>query len=192
MADFYGKEHGGVQGLRHVQGRARTPCSLPSGPDDLPELRPRLLLPAVLPAAQDLPAVPSGHHPAPPDLSQQLSAGPGPRPGPRPPPPPAGPGLQLTPCSSQNSTAHCALGPSPQPRRVPPTLSLQALCQAGAGSIPDRWPEYCGGRERIPHGSRTEGLRREEAAVPSLSTGPSALGQCGSATSHLTGRSLLL
>lgn len=192
MADFYGKEHGGFQGLRHVQGGARTPCSLPSGPDDLPELRPRLLLPAVLPAAQDLPAVPSGHHPAPPDLSQQLSAGPGPRPGPGPLHHLQAQGSSSPPALARIVPAHCALGPSPQPRRAPPTLDLQALCQAGAGSIPDRWPEYCGGRERIPHGSRTEGLRREEAAVPSLSTGPSALGQCGSATSHLTGRSLLL
>lgn len=123
---------------RQVKGRAQTPRSFSSGPDDLPQLWPRLLLPTVLPAAEDLPAVPSGHQPAPPDLSEQLSAGPGPRPGPAAPSTSCRPRAQLTPCSSQNSTAHSTLGPSPQPQRAPPTIDFQALCQAGAGSIPDQ------------------------------------------------------
>lgn len=64
--------------VRSSGGRTRgpdVPALHPPGPDDLPQLRPRLLLPAVLPALAHLPTVPPGHRPAPPHLPQQLSTG---------------------------------------------------------------------------------------------------------------------
>lgn len=79
--DFLGKEQPGVWGIqwRHPQGTRQgqgpdTP-TLSAGPDDLPQLRPRVLLPGVLPATPYLPTVPPGDRPVPPDLPQQLSPG---------------------------------------------------------------------------------------------------------------------
>lgn len=158
-----------------VKGRAPTPRCLPAGPGDLPRLRPRLLLPAVLPAAEDLPAVPPGHQPARPDLPQQLSA----RPAQAWPPAPSSstcrPRAQLTPCSSQNSTAHSALGPSP-----PPTSKHLAGWGQGVFLTNDL------------------NTMEEEEERGSLMAQGRALGyeecpgQCGSATPQLPGRSLSL
>ncbi|XP_062937695.1 E3 ubiquitin-protein ligase LRSAM1 isoform X2 [Cynocephalus volans] len=95
------------------------------GPDDLPQLRPRLLLPAVLPAAAHLPAVPPGDRPAPPHLPQQLSAA-------RPPagaiplalPPHCSPGLLLTPTLARlvRVPPSWALSSQPGSPRPHPTL----------------------------------------------------------------------
>lgn len=118
------------------------------GPGRLPQLWPRVLLPAVLPAAAHLPAVPAADRPAPAPLPQQLS---GRRPGPasvsqrlwarcsveggR-----AGGGAAVPPQHWEMSAGRASGGqgrPPPQPR-----LSCLALCtsspRAGRSSAQSR------------------------------------------------------
>lgn len=145
--------------------------SLPSGPDDLPQLWPRLLLPTVLPATAYLPTVPPGDHAAPPDLPQQLSPGhlwPTPA-------PPAARGSSRLPCSGQTSTVPLCPGPLSLMGVLPPALHLQAhLGGGGKGGAQCSWPmtlliKGCG-ENRTRHEDWVWGL--ENQWCHHLSTGP--------------------